>query len=239
MAQQSIFGRITQLARANIHALIDSAEDPEKMLDQMIRDYTANISEAEQAVAQTIGNLRMMEADQQEDAEAARDWGTKALAASRRGDTLRGAGTTAEADRLDSLAKVALERQIKAEQDARGLDEQIATQRVVVEKLKAGLESMRSKLVELKSRRDNLVSRQKVAAAQNQMHDAIKSVNLADPTSELTRFEEKVRREEARAVGAAELAASSLDAQFAELEDAGTAIEVESRLAALKAAGDS
>ena len=58
MVQQSIFGRIAQLARANINSIIDSAEDPEKMLDQMIRDYTNNISEAEEAVAQTIGNLR-------------------------------------------------------------------------------------------------------------------------------------------------------------------------------------
>lgn len=236
MAQQSIFGRISQLTRANIHSLIDGAEDPEKMLDQMIRDYTANITEAEQAVATTIGNLRLMEADQAEDAAAAQDWGNKAIAASTRADQLRGSGSTAEADRLDNLAKVAIERQIKAEQDANGLSTQIASQQAVVDKLRGGLENMKGKLVELKSRRDQLVSRQKVAAAQNQMHDSIKSINLADPTSELTRFEEKIRREEARALGNAELAASSLDNQFAELEDAGTTIEVESRLAALKAA---
>ena len=76
MAQQSIFGRIAQMTRANVHAIIDNAEDPQKMLDQMIRDFTASISEAEQAVAQTIGNLRMMEADRDEDAAAA-DWLTR------------------------------------------------------------------------------------------------------------------------------------------------------------------
>ncbi len=81
MAQQSILGRITQLARANINALIDSAEDPEKMLDQMIRDYTGSISEAEDAVAQSIGNLRMMEGDKKEADEAAVEWGGKAAAA--------------------------------------------------------------------------------------------------------------------------------------------------------------
>ncbi|WP_336920897.1 PspA/IM30 family protein [Aquipuribacter sp. SD81] len=234
MSQQSIFGRISQLARANIHAIIDGAEDPEKMLDQMIRDYSANITEAEQAVAQTIGNLRLMEADRDEDATAARDWGSKALAASGRADQLRSSGNAGEADRLDNLAKVALERQIKAEQDATALDAQIAGQQEVVTKLRTGLDGMKNKLQDLKQRRDQLVSRQKVAQAQNQMHDAIKSIDLADPTSELSRFEEKIRREEARALGSAELAASSLDRQFAELEDAGTAIEVESRLAALK-----
>src|SRR5690625_6920779 len=54
--KQSILGRIAQLTRANINALLDRAEDPEKMLDQLIRDYTNNIAEAEQAIAQTIGN---------------------------------------------------------------------------------------------------------------------------------------------------------------------------------------
>ena len=49
--KQSILGRITQLTRANINALLDRAEDPEKMLNQLVRDYTASISEARDAVA--------------------------------------------------------------------------------------------------------------------------------------------------------------------------------------------
>ena len=108
MAKQSIFGRISQLARANINAMIDQAEDPEKMLDQMIRDYTANITEAEQAVAQTIGNLRMIEDDHREDVQAAQDWGRKALAASTKADEYRNAGNTPNADKFDALARVAL-----------------------------------------------------------------------------------------------------------------------------------
>ena len=59
-AQQSIFGRIAQLARANINNLLDAAEDPQVMIDQMIRDYTDNIQEAEAAISQTLGNLRLM-----------------------------------------------------------------------------------------------------------------------------------------------------------------------------------
>src|SRR4051794_17090706 len=106
MAQQSIFGRVAQLARANINALIDQAEDPEKMLDQMIRDYTGSIREAEDAVATTIGNLRLLEDDDREAREAAQEWGGKALAASRKADDLRGSGDTAGADKFDALAKV-------------------------------------------------------------------------------------------------------------------------------------
>ena len=85
MVKQSIFGRIAQLAKANINSLLDQAEDPQKMLDQMVRDYTNNIAEAESAVAQTIGNLRMLQDDYNEDVKTAQDWGNKALAASPQG----------------------------------------------------------------------------------------------------------------------------------------------------------
>ncbi|MGZ5374127.1 MAG: PspA/IM30 family protein, partial [Aeromicrobium sp.] len=113
MAQkQSILGRIGQLTRANINSLLDKAEDPDKMLDQLVRDYTSSIAEAEDAVAQTIGNLRLAEADYAEDVDAVKEWGNKALAASKKADSLRTAGQAAEADKFDRLAKVALSKQI-------------------------------------------------------------------------------------------------------------------------------
>jgi phage shock protein A len=233
MAQQSILGRIGQLARANINAMIDAAEDPEKMLDQMVRDYTTNIAEAEDAVAQTIGNLRMLEEDHQEALENAREWGVKALAASRKGDDLRASGDTAGADRFDSLAN-ALQRQLDAEGQVATFESQIAAQTEVVERLKTGLERMRDKLSELTAKRNELVARAKMAEAQTRVHDAVRSIDLMDPTSEVSRFEDKVRREEARVLGRQELQASSLDAQFEALEDEGELLEVEARLAALK-----
>ena len=51
MAKQSIFGRISTLVKANVNAMLDSAEDPQKMLDQLVRDYTNNIADAESAIA--------------------------------------------------------------------------------------------------------------------------------------------------------------------------------------------
>ena len=237
MAKQSIFGRISTLMRANINALIDSAEDPEKMLDQLVRDYTNNIAEAESAVAQTIGNLRLMEQDHKEDVEAAADWGRKALAASTKGDELRAAGNAADADKFDKLAKMAIGKQISAENEAKTAEPTIASQNDVVEKLKAGLDGMREKLGELTSKRDELIARAKTAQAQNQVADALQSIDVLDPTSELGRFEDKVRREEALVAGKQELAASSLDSQFESLEDLDKETEVEARLAALKSGG--
>lgn len=235
MAQkQSILGRIAQLTRANVNALIDRAEDPEKMLDQLVRDYTDSIREAEEAVAQTIGNLRLAEADHAEDVAAAKEWGAKAIAASQKADAMRTAGQVTEADKFDQLAKVALGKQIGAENDAKTAAPSIASQNEQVEKLKTGLVQMRSQLEALHTKRDQLVARQKTAEAQGKVQDAVKSINVLDPTSELSRFEEKVRREEARVAGHAELAANSLDAQFEELEADSTQLEIEARLAELK-----
>jgi phage shock protein A len=233
--KQTMMGRVAQLAKANINALLDRAEDPEKMLDQLVRDYTNSIAEAENAVAATIGNLRLAEADHLEDVKTAEDWGRKAAAASAKADALRAEGNEVDANRFDDLAKVAISKQMSFESEARSAEPMIASQTEVVEKLKTGLTQMRGKLEELRSKRDQLVARAKTAQAQSQVQGAISSMNVLDPTTEVGRFEEKVRREEARVAGHAELAASSLDAQFEELElDAG-AVEVEARLAALKA----
>lgn len=235
--KQSILGRIAQLTKANIHALLDQAEEPQKMLDQLVRDYTSSIAEAEEAVAQTIGNVRLAEQDHAQDVRTAREWGDKAAAASSRADALRAEGKTAEADKFDELARVALSKQISFEKEAKDAEPLIASQNEVVEKLKSGLTQMRARLDELKTRRDQLVARAKTAEAQSKVQSAISSINVLDPTTEVARFEEKVRREEARVAGHAELAASSLDAQFAELENSAQDAEVAARLAALKGRG--
>lgn len=236
-SKQSIFGRISQLVRANVNALIDQAEDPQKMIDQLVRDFSANIQEAEAATAQTIGNLRMLEEDYREDIAAAQEWGRKALIASQRADEMRTAGRMDEADRFDGLAKVALSNQISSENEARAAEPQIQAQTDVVARLKDGVNSMKQKLQQLTQKRNELAARAKTAQAQVQVNDALGSVNVMDPTSELSRFEDQVRRQEALALGQQELAASSLDNQFAQLEDLGQLSEVEQRLAALKSGG--
>ena len=232
--KQSILGRITQLAKANINALLDRAEDPEKMLDQLIRDYTNSIADAENAVAQTVGNLRLAERDREEDSKAVAERGRKAEAASSKADELRAGGDTAQADKFDNLAKMALTKQMQFEDEIKTADPMIASQTQVVEKLKSGLNDMKLKLDQLKSRRDQLVARQKTAEAQNKVHDAMGSINVMDPTSELSRWEENIRRQEAQAAGKIELQKDSFESQFEELEKMGQQSEVDARLAALK-----
>jgi phage shock protein A len=204
------------------------------MLDQLVRDFTDNISEAEEAVAQTIGNLRVVEDDAREAREAVSEWGSKAAAASRRADELRGQGNASEADRFDQLAKIALRRQISYESQAQTLETQASQQSDLAEKLKDGLNKLRSRREELVQKRDELVSRAKMVQAQQQVQTSLRSVSVMDPTSEISRFEERIRRQEAQVRGMEEVAASSLEEQFASLESADDELEVDARLAELK-----
>jgi phage shock protein A len=235
---QSTLGRIGQLVRANVNALLDSAEDPEQMLEQLVRDYASNVREAEGAVAQTIGNLRLLEEDQREALGAAQEWADKASAASRKADELRAAGQQGEADRFDNLARVALRRQISYEGQARTLEEQVGQQRDLTDKLKTGLEQLRAKREELVRKRDELTSRSRVARAQIKVQQTVQGVSAMDPTSELRRFEDRIRHEEALASGMQEVASDSIDEQFAQLTADEDDREVEARLAGLKAGQD-
>jgi phage shock protein A len=224
---------VGQLVRANINALLDSAEDPEKMLDQLVRDFRDNIAEAEEAVAQTVGQLRLLEDDQREAQDAVREWGDKAAAAARKADELR-ASNAAESQRFEELAKIALRRQISFEEQSKTFATQIEQQTVFVDKLKDGLNKLRAKHDDLVNKRNELVSRAKMASAQRQVQEAVRDVSVMDPTSELHRFEERVRREEAMARGMDEVSRTSIEEEFEALEDDVQESEVEARLAALR-----
>jgi phage shock protein A len=233
--KQSIFGRISQLVKANINDAIDNAEDPAKMLAQIERDYKNSIVDAENAIAETIGNLRLMEEDYAADQKAAEEWGLKAKNASQKADQLRASGSADEADKFDNLAKVALGKQIAVEKEMSDEQPMIKSQQEVVDKLKTGLEQMKGKLTELSAKRSSLAARSKTAEAQKKVTEALGNLNVMDPLSEVNRFEEKVRREEAKVRGHQELAMSSLDSQFEALDDISDDADVEARLAALKA----
>lgn len=231
--QQTILGRVSQLVRANVNELIDHAEDPGKMTAQLVRDYTNQIAEVQTAVAQAIGNVRMTEGDRDNAAGAAADWGSKGTATSRKADA---ATDPAEKDRLNGLARIAFGKQIIYEAQAKTLGTAADAGNQQADALKEGLRKMESTLDTLKSKRDELAARSQLANAQVTVQRTLSSVSVTDPTSELSRFEDKVRRQEALATGMAEVAGSGIDQQFATLDDDANSAEVEERLAASKVA---
>lgn len=232
---KTIFERITFLVNANIHAALDEASDPKIVLDQFVRDFADNIDAASDEIAKAIGQMRLIEKRHHTAEEEAVSWQRKALQASNRADDRRAKGDSAEADRLDHLAATALRNKINAEKTVSALGPQIEQQARVAEQLKAGLNTMKERLDYLRSKRSELLARSSVAAAQEMVVDSVSSLNTNDPTSQLNGFERQVQEREALAMGKAEVAASSLDSQFAELDNAGDQLDVEDQLAAMKA----
>ena len=235
MAQTSILGRIGQLVRANVNAILDQAEDPEKMLDQLIRDFTNNIAEAEEAVAQTIGNLRLLEDDAREAREAARRVAEQGEGRLRPRRALRAEGNTAEADRFDALAKLALRRRARRSRSRSGRSTpRSRSRRELTDKLKDGLNKLRLKREELVQKRDELVERAKMAQAQMQVSETLKEVSVLDPTSSSTGSRSGCDGRRRRRAAWRRSSSASLEDQFDELESGEEEIEVEARLAELK-----
>jgi phage shock protein A len=237
MSKHGIIGRVTQLARANVDAIITSAQDPQRMLDQLIGAYTTNVAEAEQAIVQLTDNLRLAADDQQEDAWAVAAWGRKAEVASQGADELRAAGEADDADRFDRLARAALGRQMIAENDVEIVEHIITAQHESIDTLSHGVSQMKSKLTGLKRRQDALAPGSASTAPASTgvpLQGAITMIEIMDPSSEVTLFEEEVRQAEAPSRDAAEWPASPQDAQFPALDDMDKAA-IEERLKAVKA----
>ena len=164
--KQSIIGRIAQLTRANINALIDQAEDPEKMLDQLIRDFTTSIADAEDATATTIGNLRMLEADKVDRRGRRQGVGRQGAAASAKADELRAAGQDGRGRPVRQPRQVRAQAADRLRERDPTAEPQIASQTRSSPGSRPVWTDMREKLDDLKRKRDELVARSKSAQAQ-------------------------------------------------------------------------
>jgi len=212
-----IMDRLSRLIRANVNDMIDKAEDPEKMLDQLLRDMQSNITQARAQVAAMIAQEKELEADRNETQHLALEWGAKAQRAVAAGK--------------DDLAREALRRKRDNDENARVYGQQLAVQEQMVEKLKSQLHQLESKYQTTLSQRDSLIARQRRAHAQAQVAASLTMISPLDPTSELERMERKIRSSEAHAAALTELGDESYEAQFRELD---YDHDIESQLEALK-----
>jgi phage shock protein A len=209
--------RLSTLIRANVNDLIDRAEDPEKMLDQILRDMQSNITTARAQVASMIAQEKELEADLDETQRLALEWGTKAKRA-------------VDANK-DDLAREALRRKRDNEENARVYGQQLTIQQQAVTKLKDQLRQLEAKYQSTLSQRDTLLARQRRAKAQAQVAETLTSFSPMDPTADLERMERKIRSGEAKAAAMIEMGDESFDAQFRELD---YDVDIEAELAALK-----
>jgi len=212
-----ILDRMSRLIRANINDMIDRAEDPEKMIDQILRDMQSNIVTARSQVAAMIAQEKELEADVNETQQLASEWGEKAKRAVDAGK--------------DDLAREALRRKRDNDENARVYQQQLTTQEQTVEKLKQQLQLLESKYQTTQSQRDSLIARQRRAKASQQVAQFTSTLSPLDASSELDRMERKIRSTESQAAALADMNETSFDAQFRELD---YDVDIEKELEALK-----
>lgn len=212
-----ILDRMTRLVRANINDMLDQAEDPEKMLNELLREMESSIREARVAVANTIAQEKELEADLQDSQREAREWERRAELAVTSGK--------------DDLAREALRRKRDAESIGTVYAQQLTSQQEMVARLKQQLQMLEAKQAEAESKRDVLIARHRATRAQRQITETVSSLPGLDSFSELDRMEKRIRGEEAKTAALGELQGEDLDYQFYELDRDD---DIESQLAALK-----
>ncbi|MDA8425651.1 MAG: PspA/IM30 family protein [Treponema sp.] len=207
-----IFDRFRTVVSSNINDMISKAENPEKMLNQLLIDMNEQMIESKKAVAMAIADEKKLERDLLTNKSQAEDWEKKAMLAVR-------------ANR-DDLAKEALLRKQEYEGYTTQLQTQWEAQKDSVEKLKDSLRQLQNKIDEASRKKNILVARAKRAEAQEKINKTMSS--LSGNTSSFDTFErmsKKVDELEARAEANKELedlsADSSLEKQFAQLESSG------------------
>jgi phage shock protein A len=212
-----VFERISRIIRSNISDLLDRAEDPEKVLQQIMVDMQQDLREAKLHVAAAIRDQKKLETRYQENLDLADRWEKRAVSAVEEGD--------------DALAKEALRRKKNFEQLAKGYKEQLEEQIRSVKLLKTSLAALEAKIEEARRRKDLLIARQKRAQAQKAISESMNGMSKSSALAVLERMEGKVKAAEIHAEAIAELEAESLEARFARLDNE----DVDDELAKLKA----
>ena len=207
-----IFDRLKTVISSNINDLINKAENPEKMLNQLIVDMNQQMLESKKSVAMAIADEKKLERELVEQKRVAGEWERKAIIA-------------VKANR-DDLAKEALGRKQEAENYYNQLKPQWDSQKMAVEKLKETLRQLQNKIDEASRKKNILVARAKRAEAQEKIHKTMSSISGSTSAFDtFDRMAKKVDELEARAEAQGELAdlsqSASLENEFAKLEASG------------------
>jgi phage shock protein A len=214
----SLMERVSTLLRANLNDLIDKAEDPSKMIKQVILDMENQLLQVKTQVAISIADQHMLEKKQKENDVKAVEW-------------MRKAELAVDRDQ-DDLARAALERHKSCERTAESFREQVADQRSQVDMLKAVLGKLEQKLAEAHAKSAMLLAQHRRARALGKASDARSAIGSGSAIRTFDRMRDKVMHEEAVSQAKSELAGDNLDDRFAQLEHDD---EVDRALAELKA----
>ena len=226
-----IWQRLTTVIKAQINAMIGKAENPEKVLDQLLLDMRGQLAKTKQEVATAIADEKKLQAQVEKEKKSSEDWERRAMLAVQEG--------------RDDLAKQALIRHNEHLQHAQALHETWVRHKADVETLKASLRELNDKIEEAKRKKNLLVARQRRAEAQGRIQETMSSMANESAFESFRRMEERIEDMERQALAAAELAGELegdlLHQQFQQLEYKGSSdqqlLELKSRMGLLGPAG--
>ena len=219
-----IFDRIATLFKSNINDLISKAENPEKMLDQILIDMRNQLAQAKQQVASSIADEKRLKDQADAEYKSAQDWEAKAMLAVKEG--------------RDDLAKQALLRHTESLQHANQLEETWNLQQATVEKLKNSLRDLNDKIEEAKRKKNLLLARQRSAQAQQRIAATMSGMSEKSAFEAFARMEEKIANNERQIKASIEIdeefSGDRLQSDFKKLERVAGSANADQQLMALK-----
>ena len=216
-----LFQRVKDLLEANLSDLMNKAEDPEKMLNLYIERAGEELKEFNVQVNQAVADEMLLRQKVEGSQKEMESWTSQAKAAI--------------TQNREDLAKIALERKRTAENNLLEYQAQLVDQQKAVQDLRESYRTLEGKLNKARSERDQLVVRQRRAAAQKQAGEAVKEIGDHDALSDFDRMRDKVGRMEAEAQAARLSLTNSVEDDFATLKKSADSQAVEDELAKLKA----
>ena len=219
-----IFDRLATLLKSNINDLISRAEDPEKMLDQIVVDMRNQLARAKQQVAQAIADEKRLKDQAEAELKAAQDWEHKAMLAIKEG--------------RDDLAKQALVRQQEHLAHGEQLHATWMQHQAETEKLKNSLRDLNDKIEEAKRKKNLLLARQRRAQAQARISETMSSMSEKSAFEAFARMEEKIGNNERMLAASTEIdeefSGDRLAHDFKRLEKTAGSASADQQLLALK-----
>lgn len=221
----SIFSRFSTMIKSNINDLINRAEDPEKMLNQIILDMRDQLAKAKREVAGAIADERKLKRQLDEATKQMKAWEKRAVLAVQEG--------------RDDMAKQALVRHEEQAEHVAAFQKSWEAQKQETENLKGSLRQLHEKIEEAKRKRNLLIAKQKRAQAQKRIHETMSGLSDTSAFEAFNRMAERIEEEERRNLAQAEvheaLSGDTLEQEFVRLEAGTTATDLDDKLLALKA----
>src|SRR5574338_1180118 len=219
-----LFDRLSTLLRSNINDLISRAEDPEKMLTQILADMRGQLVKAKQQVASAIADEKRLRDQADNEYKQAQDWEKRAMLAVQEG--------------RDDLAKQALLRHGEHLTHGQQLEQTWEAHRLETEKLKNSLRDLNDKIEEAKRKKNLLVARQRRAQAQKRIAETMSSLSEKSAFEAFARMEERIEQNERQIKASAEIdeefQGDRLAKDFKQLEKSAGSMSADMQLLALK-----